>query len=150
LTVEGFASSDEVMIQARPIALILVIATTSLAFADTMSFESAAAMLGESCGKDIDANCFGVNFDAPHLRECLARNQDTVSPQCRADYVRAFDAIQKRVVARAAVAKICERDKHKFCADAQNGIGDLLGCLSKVPRGVSANCNKALGEAGYR
>jgi hypothetical protein len=138
------------MIQARPIALILVMATTSPAFAETMSFESAAAMVGESCAKDIDANCFGVNFDAPRLKECLARNQDSVSPQCRADYVRAFDAIQKRVAARAAVAKVCQRDKQKFCADVPNGIGDLLGCLSKVPRGVSANCNKAVGEAGYR
>jgi hypothetical protein len=150
LTVEGFAGSDEAMIQARPVALILAMATTSLAFAETMSFESAAAMLGESCGKDIDTNCFGVNFDAPRLKECLARNQDAVSPQCRADYVRAFDAIQKRVVARAAVAQNCERDKQKFCADTQKGIADLLGCLSKVPRWVSAKCNKAIGEAGYR
>ena len=132
------------------IALILVMATTSLAFGETMSFEGAAALLGESCGKDIDENCFGVNFDAPRLKECLVRNQDTVSPQCNADYVRAFDAIQKRAAARAAVAKACERDKQKLCADAQSGLGDVLDCLSKVPRRVSANCNKAIGEAGYR
>jgi hypothetical protein len=56
LTAEGFARSDEAMIQARPIALILVMATTSLAFGETMSFESAAAMLGESCGKDSRQN----------------------------------------------------------------------------------------------
>ena len=138
------------MIQLRPIALVLVIATTSPAFAETMSFESAAAILGESCGKDIDANCFGVNFDAPRLKECLARNRDTVSPQCRADYARAFDAIQKRVAARAAVAKMCERDQKKYCADGQNVFADVLACLLKGPRGMTLNCNKAITEAGYR
>lgn len=138
------------MIQLRPIALVLLIATTPPALAETMSFESAAAILGESCGKDIDANCFGVNFDAPRLKECLARNQDTMSAPCKADYGRAFEAIQKRVAARAAVAKMCERDQKKYCADAQNVFADVLACLLKGPRGMTLNCNKAITEAGYR
>jgi hypothetical protein len=138
------------MIRVRPIALVLVMAAASPAFAETMSFENGAAILGESCGKDIDANCFGVNFDAPRLKECLTRNQDTVSPQCKADYVRAFDAIQKRLAARAAVAKMCERDQKKYCADAQNVFADVLACLMKGPRGMTINCNKAITEAGYR
>lgn len=138
------------MINARPIALVLVIVVTSPAFAETASFESSAATLGQSCGKDIDANCFGVSFDAPRLRECLSRNQDSVSPQCRTDYIKAFDAIQKRVAARGAASKMCERDKQKFCASAQNGLGDIVGCLLKVPRGVSANCKQAISDAGYR
>lgn len=150
LTVKGFASSDAAMIHTRPIAFVLVMAAMTPALAETMSFESGAAILGESCGKDIDANCFGVNFDALRLKECLVRNQDTVSPQCRADYVKAFDAIQKRVAARAAVPKMCERDQKKYCADAQNVFADVLGCLLKGPRGMTINCNKAISEAGYR
>ena len=62
-----------------------------------MSFENASAILAESCGKDIDANCLGLSLDAPRLKECLVRNLDSVSPQCRADYARAFEAIGKRV-----------------------------------------------------
>jgi hypothetical protein len=129
--------------------LLLVIAASSQASAETMSFESSTTLLGESCGKDIDANCFGVNLDPGRLKECLARNQDAVSPQCKADYVRAFEAIQKRVSARAAVAKICERDKQKFCGDAQSGAGGFVECLLKT-RGVSAKCSHAVREAGYR
>jgi hypothetical protein len=138
------------MVRGSSIALLLSIAAAAPAFADTVNFESSAAILGESCGKDIDANCFGVNFDAPRLRECLSRNQDSVSQQCRADYIKAFDAIQKRVAARAAVRKICERDKQKFCASAQNDLAELLGCLSKVARGVTWGCKQAISEAGYR
>jgi hypothetical protein len=136
------------MIQGRSILLLLAMATP--ASAETMSFESAASMLGASCGQDIDANCLGVNLDPARLKECLARNQDVVSPQCKADYVRAFDAIQKRVAARSAVSKMCERDKQKLCGDASNGTGPLVECLLTKSRGVSAKCSQAIREAGYR
>jgi len=138
------------MIRSRWILLILAIAASSPAFSETISFESATAVLGASCGKDIDANCLGVNLDPNRLKECLASNQDTVSPQCRADYSRAFDAIQKRAAARAAVAKMCEREKQKLCADAQGGAGSVLECLLGLSRGVSVKCTQAIREAGYR
>jgi hypothetical protein len=138
------------MIHSRWLSLILVLVTSSPVFSETMSFENAAATLGASCGKDIDANCLGVNLDPGRLKECLASNQDTVSPQCKADYARAFDAIQKRVAARAAVSRMCEREKQKLCADAQTGAGNVIGCLLAIPRGVTVKCTQAIREAGYR
>src|SRR5271169_1401125 len=138
------------MIQASCFALILAIAASSPALAETASYETSAATLGESCAKDIDANCFGVSFDAPRLKECLYRNQDTISPQCRADYIKAFEAIQKRVTARAAVRKMCEYDRKHFCADPQFGFGDVIACLSKTPRGMTLSCKQAISDAGYR
>ena len=128
----------------------LVTPVVAPALAETMSFEDATAILAESCGKDIDANCAGVNLDAPRLKECLSRNRDSVSPRCQSDYVRAFDAIQKRVAASGAVGKLCQREKQKMCAEAQAEPGELIACLVKVPKGTSAGCIKALGEAGYR
>jgi hypothetical protein len=146
------------MVKTRSFALLAAVIAASPAMspvispamAETMSFESAAATLGESCGKDIDTNCAGVNFDAPRLKECLTRNQDSVSAQCRADYIRAFEAIQKRGAARVAVGKQCEREKQKMCAEAQDKPGSAIACLVKVSRGLGPGCIKALGEAGYR
>jgi hypothetical protein len=109
------------MVRASSLALLAAVVAASPAMspamAETMSFENAAGILAESCGKDIDANCAGVNLDAPRLKECLTRNQDSVSAQCRADYIRALDAIQKRGTARIAVGKQCEREKQKMCAE---------------------------------
>jgi hypothetical protein len=138
------------MIRSRWILPVLMLLTSSPTFSETTSFESATAILGASCGKDIDANCLGVNLEPGRLKECLASNQDTVSPQCKADYPRAFDAIQKRVAARAAVSRMCEREKQKLCADAQNAAGTVLECLLGISRGVSVKCNQAIHEAGYR
>jgi len=143
------------MIHARSVMLLMAVASLSPviapALAETISFENAAAMLSQSCGADIDANCLGVNFDAPRLRECLSRNQDAVSPQCRTDYIKAFDAIAKRIAARAAVTKLCQREKQKICADAQGKPGETIACLLKAPtKGLGWGCNQALTQAGYR
>src|SRR5258705_2894071 len=118
----------------RSIFLVLPIALWSSASAETMRFEDSAAMLAASCAKDIDSNCRGVNPDPTRLKDCLTRNQDVLSPQCKNDYGRAFDAIQKRVAARAAVTKLCARDVAKLCVDVPNGdSGKALECLVEGP-----------------
>jgi hypothetical protein len=139
------------------ILLALVLAVPRLAMAQTpaqtIPFEESTTLLAASCGKDIDTNCRGVNLDPTRLKDCLARNQDVVSPTCKADYPRAFTAIQQRVAARGAVTKACERDAQKFCADAQGDPGKSIACLLAAPsgpRGVSILCSRAIGAAGYR
>ena len=134
----------------RSIFFVFTIAAGSPASAETIRFEDAAALLAKSCAREIDANCRGVNLDPTRMKDCLYRNQDVLSPQCKNGYVQAFDAIQKRVAARAAVTKLCERDVTKFCAGIQKGSGQAIDCLLAGPRGVSINCNKAISEAGYR
>jgi hypothetical protein len=149
LTIDDFIVSDDAMVRGRSILLMLALATPSLAWAETMSFGDAAAILSKSCGKDIDANCRGVNFDSSRLKDCLSRNQDVVSVQCKADYARSFDAIQKRIAARAAVPRTCERDIVKLCAGDRKEIAKAVECLLAAS-GVSPKCNQAIGDAGYR
>jgi len=134
----------------RTLLAVFLLAVCSPASAETMKFEDATAMLGASCAKDISDNCRGVSLDAVRLKDCLSRNQDVLSPQCKADYGRAFEAIQKRVAARYAVAKLCERDANKYCGSVKGDRAQTLDCLLAGPRGMTINCNKALGEAGYR
>jgi hypothetical protein len=131
----------------RPLLLALLLAVPSLAPAQTMSFEDAAALLGASCGKDIDENCRGVNLDPTRLKECLSRNQDVVSAQCKADYGRVFTAVQQRGAARAGVFKVCEKEAAKLCGGAEKAA--VLQCLTSK-RGVSAQCTKTISDAGYR
>ena len=134
----------------RALIPLVLIAAWSSASAETMKFEDASAVLGTSCAKDIDDNCRGVNLDTVRLKDCLSRNQDVLSPRCKNDYGRAFDAIVKRVAARAAVTKLCERDVNKYCGSVKADRAQTLDCLLAGPRGMTINCNKALTEAGYR
>jgi hypothetical protein len=132
----------------KALLLAVLLAAPALASAQTMSFEEAGAILGASCGKDLDDNCRGVNLDPTRLKDCLIRNQDVVSAQCKADYPRVFSAVQQRGAARAGVFKICERDAAKLCGGAQKT--DALQCLASAKRGVSIQCSKTIADAGYR
>ena len=86
------------MVRCRTILLMLALASPSLARADAiMTFSEATALLAKSCGAEIKANCRGVNLDAKPLKECLSRNQDVMSPDCKANFLVPFDQIQKRI-----------------------------------------------------
>jgi outer membrane protein OmpA-like peptidoglycan-associated protein len=137
------------MVRGRFILLILALAAPSLATAQTTGFGDGAALLGKSCAPDIDANCRGVNLDTTRLKDCLYRNQDVMSAQCKADYPRALDAIQKRIAARATVGRECEYEVVKKCGGKGKEVSKSLSCLLATPN-VSARCSKAIGDVGYR
>jgi hypothetical protein len=148
LTIGNLIGSDEPMVRGGSILLMVALAAPSLA-AETMSFGDAATLLAKSCGAEITANCRGVNFDANRLKECLYRNQDVLSAQCRTDSLRSLDAIQKRVAARTAVANVCAREIVKLCAGSTRETSKSVPCLAKT-QGVSKNCLQAMDDAGYR
>ena len=137
------------MFRGQFVLMIIALTAPSLAAAETISFGGAAALLAKSCAAEIDANCRGVNLDSTRMKECLSRNQDVLSPQCRSDYLRVFDAIQKRIAARAAVANACTREIVKLCAGSTKETSKAIPCLTTA-QGVSARCLQAVGDAGYR
>jgi hypothetical protein len=158
LTIARLIVSDDAMVRGRTILLILAIATTPqlasaqamrIGSAQNMSFGDSTALLAQSCGADIEANCRGVNLDANRLRECLSRNTDAISSQCRSDYLRAFDAIQKRVANRVTVANVCTREIVKLCNGSTKETSKSIPCLTTA-KGVSRNCLQAMDDAGYR
>lgn len=130
---------------------IIVIFAPSLAAAQqSMKFEEAGAMLAASCGKDIDDNCRGVNFDTTRLRECLNRNQDVVSAKCKADFPTALGAIQQRITARTSLVKLCNWELKHLCGEVREEPVKGLQCLLETTKKATPNCNKAISAAGYR
>ncbi len=139
------------MTRIRLFLFIIAILVPSLAAAQqSMKFEEAAAMLAASCGKDIDDNCRGVNFDATRLKECLGRNQDVVSEKCKADYPQALGAIQQRITARTSLVKLCNWELKHLCGEVRQDPVKGLQCLLELTKKATPNCNKAISAAGYR
>jgi hypothetical protein len=138
------------MTRIRLFLFIIAILAPSLAAAQTMKFEESAAMLAASCGKDIDDNCRGVNFDATRLKECLGRNQDVVAAKCKADYPQALGAIQQRITARTSLLKLCNWEFKHLCSEVRQDPVKGLQCLLESTKKATPNCNKAISAAGYR
>jgi hypothetical protein len=139
------------MTRIRLFLFIIVVLAPSLAAAQqSMKFEEAGAMLAASCGKDIDDNCRGVNFDATRLKECLGRNQDVVSAKCKADYPQALGAIQQRITARTSLVRLCNWELKHLCGEVREDPVKGLQCLLDSTKKATPNCNKAISAAGYR
>jgi hypothetical protein len=139
------------MTRIRLFLFIIPILMPSLAAAQqSMKFEEAGAMLAASCGKDIDDNCRGVNFDATRLKECLGRNQDVVSVKCKTDYPQALGAIQQRITARTSLVKLCNWELKHLCGEVRQDPVKGLQCLLESTKKATPNCNKAISAAGYR
>jgi hypothetical protein len=138
------------MVRGRTILLLLALASPSLARADNlMTFAESAAMLAKTCGSVITANCRGVNLDSGRLKECLSRNQDVMTPDCRANYLVPFDQIQKRINARALVAQSCRLEIIKLCHGSTKETSKSVPCVLTA-KGVSRNCIQATVDAGYK
>jgi hypothetical protein len=158
LTVVRLIVSDAGMVRGRTILLLVaLLLSPSLAAAQAMRVNAAqnmtygdsAALLAKSCGAEIEANCRGVNLDTTRLRECLSRNNDALSPQCKQNYLGAIDAIQKRTNARVTVANACSREIVKLCSGSTKETSKSVPCLITA-KGVNRNCIQAMDDAGYR
>lgn len=148
-SVHAVSSKEKTMARFPWTTLFIMIAATSGASAQTMSFEQAGVVLLNSCGKDIGKYCPTVNLDSGRMRNCLLQNPG-VSAACKADWSRVAVAVQRRAEARVTVLKVCEADAMRLCGLVQKGDGQILDCMLTAQRGVSAKCNQAITDAGYR
>lgn len=131
--------------------LLLALAASVPAQAQqSMSFEQAAALLAASCGGDIDSVCRGVNLDPTRLKDCLRKNDDTLSPRCKADYLRATTAIEQRVTSRGKLVQLCNWELNRFCKEIRADRIKGLQCLLESAKKATPNCQKAIDQAGYR
>ncbi|MBA5778793.1 hypothetical protein H2509_16835 [Stappia sp. F7233] len=120
------------------------------ASAETIGFAEAIKILGASCGADIEKYCKNVNLGGGRIQQCLVENEAKVSAQCKTDYAGVFALLQQRFAAQAAVEKVCNRDTQQYCKLTKPGKGNILKCLLKAEPSVSAKCNQAITDAGYR
>lgn len=116
--------------------------------APSVSFAESLDMLASACARDIDAHCAGVNLGNNRLKNCLSRNQATLTPVCRDTYGKVFMLIDKRAQARNSLLKHCEADAKKLCM-AQKDDSGIIECLLSAKR-IGWRCNQAMMEANFR
>ncbi|TCT06549.1 hypothetical protein [Aquabacter spiritensis] len=128
----------------------LLAASAVAAEAQTMSYGQAGALLAKSCGPDINKLCPTVNLGNGALKACMDSKISQVSQKCQADYAMAIASIAKRDAAQDAIAHICNADAARLCPGMIPQDGNLLSCLLQATKVVSASCNQAITDAGYR
>ncbi len=131
------------------LAASFLFASAQRSNAQTIGYAEALGELAVSCGKDIDKYCRRINLGGGQIAECLERNSANVSPRCKQSAFETAALLQKRAAARAAVIRVCELDRLKFCGGIEPGDGNLIGCFYKARRNINPNCLQAIADAGY-
>lgn len=132
------------------LAATMLAGSAVAADAQTISYAQAGALLAKSCGPDINKLCPNVNLGNGALQACMDSKIKQVSAQCQADYAMATQSIAKRDAAQDAIEKICGTDAARLCPGMIPQDGNLLSCLLQATKVVSAACNQAITDAGYR
>jgi OOP family OmpA-OmpF porin len=122
---------------------------TERSHAQTVGYADAIAQLAANCSNDIAKYCKKANLGGGRVQQCLDQNRASISPSCKTTMVNMRVQLQKRAAARASVVQICERDILKFCGGIQQGDGNLMECFSTAKRNMSAQCQRAVADAGY-
>ena len=127
----------------------LFMVSTFPARAQTIGYSEALGALGRSCGKDLDKFCSRVNLGGGRVADCLEQHWANVSSSCKNATTVVRDLLIKRRDARAAVPRVCERDRLQLCGSVQEGDANLLECFETAKRNISVACRQAVLDAGY-
>jgi hypothetical protein len=127
-------------------ALCLLLAGTGSSTAQTIGYAQAIDRLAASCRGDIAKFCKQVNLGGGRMMQCLDRSP--VSAQCKSTGAEVRSLLATRVAARAAVMQVCDADIRRICAGIQPGDGNLMECFYKAKSRMSAQCQRAVLEAG--
>jgi OmpA-OmpF porin, OOP family len=129
--------------------LSILACSAGTAPAQTIGYADALGQLGTSCGADIAKYCKNEPLGGGRVRQCLQRNQASISPRCSASITVLSNLLVKRAAARAAVPRVCDVDIKRRCAGIAPGDGNLMECFYKTKQNVSAACQQAVADAGY-
>jgi hypothetical protein len=134
------------------LAVVVIAALGGGAQATTIGYADAIKILADGCGKDIEKFCAKASLANFEIGSCLKENQARLSGSCAADIVRVRESLDARIAAQASVLKVCNRDIQRLCPPKlmKAGEGHILVCMLKAEPSVSAACNAAITDAGYR
>ena len=130
---------------------IAVAAAAALGFASAPARAQAfVAAVQKACAKEIKTHCAKVTPGEGRVALCLLAFEDKLSRGCDDTLFYAAVELGKLMTARANVVSVCEPDARRLCPGMKVGEGNVLACLNKAQKLVSAGCNQAIVDAKLR
>lgn len=104
----------------------------------------------DGCKKELDTYCKDVTHGQGRVLACLYAHGDKLSGKCEYALYDAAAQLERAVAALSYVVNECAGDLDQYCSNVAVGEGQLLECLEKNEKKVSARCTGALKEVGLR
>lgn len=103
----------------------------------------------KSCQTELGSYCEEVASSEGRLLGCLFAHNEKLSGPCEYALYEAAVRLEREVAAFTDVAKACDDDMDKFCAQVQAGEGRLIECLKGKAAEMTPTCKAALIAVGF-
>lgn len=137
-------------ITALAAALVAAIGWATPSTAQTISYSEAITGFANACGADIQKHCATVPLNEGKLFGCLRAKEASLSGGCKTAAVAIVASLDRRAAAQDSALQLCAGDIRRLCKEYDPGNGRYLRCLQKFESQVSAPCNQAITDAGWR
>jgi hypothetical protein len=121
--------------------MLMVLAVAMLSIGVVSAADTPPAK--KPCADDVAKYCKDVKPGGGRIARCLKKNEQQVSPACKA---RVEEFRKKAREARQA----CEADARKFCEDVKPGQGRIVKCLREHEKDLSPECRAKMPEPKKR
>ena len=103
-----------------------------------------ADQVKEGCKAELESHCKDVTPGEGRLLACLYAYEDKLSGRCEYALYDASAQLEHAIAALTYVAKECEAELGKHCADVKAGEGRLAACLKKNEKDLGTRCKVAM------
>lgn len=127
---------------------LLTAATLTLGGSAWGAEEGLDETVQKSCQTELGSYCEEVASSEGRLLGCLFAHNEKLSGPCEYALYEAAVRLERAVAAFTYVAKACDDDMDKFCAQVQAGEGRLIECLKGKAAEMTPTCKTALTTVG--
>lgn len=131
-------------------AFMFAVLVQSQSNAQTISYTEAIDAFAKACTADIEKRCKTVPLNDGKLFQCMRANEAKLSAGCKTTATATVASLDRRAAAQQAALQVCAGDVQRLCKEYDPGNGRYLRCLETFQQRVSAPCNQAITDAGWR
>ncbi len=113
-----------------------------------VSAQDLRAQIEQGCETELKSHCSKVTPGEGRLLACLYAHSDKLSGQCEFALYEASVRLERAIAALTYVAKECDDDIDKMCANVAVGDGRVVACLEDNSKKLSKTCKRALTDVG--
>ena len=132
----------------KAMVTVFVLALAAVMGTTTASAQSVREQVERGCKQEIQGFCSNVTPGQGRVLACLYAHSDKLSGQCEFALYDASVRLERAVSALTYVAKECDDDIDKMCANVEAGEGRVINCLKSNADAISRTCKRAMTDVG--
>lgn len=115
-----------------------------------MTSNDPVVIFEEGCKTELNTFCKDVTPGENRVLACIYAHEDKLSGRCEYALYDASAQLERSIAALSYLARECDDDIEKHCANVEPGQGRILACMKPHLKTVSKRCQTAMQDLGVK